>query len=256
MSHAAPRASSRKPAAEGRQPRRTNHRRPPSLGREVAVVVVVALALSVVVRVFLFQAFFVPSASMENTLLINDRILTAKISTKIGGVSRGEVIVFSDPGGWLPPGLDSGGPTGWVKSALTFVGLLPSDSGQDLVKRVIGVAGDHIVCCDDQGRIVLNGKSLDEPYIKPGGGTAQQKFDIIVPPDSVFVMGDNRGDSSDSRFHLAVNNGGVPLGDIVGRAVFRIWPADRWGVIDIPNTFANIPSPTATLTPTPTPTPT
>lgn len=201
--------------------------------------VVVALALSVFVRVFLFQAFFVPSESMENTLLVNDRILTSKITAKVGGVSRGEVIVFSDPGGWLPPGLDSGGPTGWLKNVLTFVGLLPSDSGQDLVKRVIGVAGDHVLCCDDRGRIVLNSVSLDEPYIKLGGGTAQQRFDVIVPPDSVFVMGDNRGDSSDSRFHLAINQGAVPLSNIVGRAVFRIWPFDRWGVIDIPVTFSN-----------------
>jgi len=244
MSHAAPKASTR--ASRGarepnppRAPRSRDHRRRPSLGREVVVIVVVALALSVFVRVFLFQAFFVPSQSMEDTLLVKDRILTSKVTTKVGGVSRGEVIVFSDPGGWLPPGLESGGPTGWVKNGLTFVGLLPSDSGQDLVKRVIGVAGDRVACCDPQGRIVLNGVSLDEPYIKPGGGTAQQKFDVIVPPDSVFVLGDNRGDSSDSRFHLDANNGAVPLGNVVGRAVFRMWPLDRLGFLAIPETFSN-----------------
>ena len=154
--------------------------------REVAIVLVCALILSVVVRTFFVQAFYVPSASMENTLLINDRILASKITTRISGVNRGEVVVFKDPGGWLPPTKTTVGP---VAKAMEFVGLLPSSSGDDLVKRVIGVAGDHVMCCDAKGQIVLNGVGLVEPYIKPGNGTDQVPFDIVVPADSIFVMG-------------------------------------------------------------------
>lgn len=199
--------------------------------REVAIVLVCALLLSVVVRTFFVQAFYVPSASMENTLLINDRILASKITTRISGVNRGEVVVFKDPGGWLPPTKSSVGP---FATALEFIGLLPSSSGDDLVKRVIGLSGDHVVCCNPQGQIVLNGVGLDEPYIKPGNGTDQVPFDVVVPADSVFVMGDNRGSSADSRYHLEQNDGGVPVGNVVGRVVLKVWPFDQFGTVPVP----------------------
>lgn len=199
--------------------------------REVAIVLVCALLLSVVVRTFFVQAFYVPSASMENTLLINDRILASKISTRISGVNRGEVIVFKDPGGWLPPTQSTAGP---VAKGLEFVGLLPSSAGDDLVKRAIGIAGDHVMCCDAQGQIVLNGVGLVEPYIKPGSGTDQVPFDIVVPADSVFVMGDNRGSSADSRYHLEQNDGSVPVGNVVGRVVLKVWPFSQFGTLPIP----------------------
>ena len=131
--------------------------------REIVIIVVVALALSALLRAFLIQAFYVPSASMEDTLRPGDRIIASKITTEISGVSRGEIVVFKDPGDWLPdpvPGGDS-----WrarVRDGLTFIGVLPSDSGDDLVKRVIGVAGDRVACCDAEGRIVVNGVPLDE----------------------------------------------------------------------------------------------
>ena len=206
--------------------------------REFAVIIVVALVLSALVRAFLVQAFYVPSESMQNTLMPNDRIIASKITTHFGGVSRGEVVVFKDPGGWLgDPGPAADGIRGALHSGLTFIGLLPSDSGSDLVKRVIGIAGDHIVCCDKQQRIVLNGVALNESYIiQP---TNQVKFDVTVPADSIFVMGDNRGNSRDSRYHLDVNSGGVPLEDVVGRAFVVVWPLARFTTLSIPDIFAN-----------------
>jgi len=202
--------------------------------REAGIVIVAALVLSVVMRTFFVQAFYVPSQSMENTLLPNDRILASKITTRFSGVNRGEVVVFKDPGGWLTMPAASPGP---IQSVFEFLGLLPSSSGDDLVKRVIGVAGDRVQCCDPQGRIVLNGVPLDEPYIKPGVRTDQVDFDVVVPPDNVFVMGDNRAESADSRFHLRENNGGVPVGNVVGRVVLKIWPLSQFSTVGVPAVF-------------------
>lgn len=218
--------------------------------REFGIIIVVALVLSALVRAFLVQAFYVPSESMENTLMPNDRIIASKITTNFGGVSRGEVVVFKDPGGWLgDPGPAPGGIRGALHTGLTFIGLLPSDSGSDLVKRVIGIAGDHIVCCDAEQRIVLNGVPLNESYIiQP---TNQVKFDITVPAESVFVMGDNRGNSRDSRYHLNVDSGGVPLDNVVGRAFVVVWPLARFTTLSIPDIFAN----PALQNPSPSPTP-
>ena len=200
--------------------------------REILIVLITAIVLSVVVRTFFVQAFYVPSQSMENTLEPSDRILASKITTSLAGVKRGEIVVFRDPGGWLPPSVpvDSNP----LRVALEFVGIVPTNKGEDLVKRVIGVSGDRVACCDPQGRIVLNGVPLDEPYIKPGVSTDQVPFDITVPADSVFVMGDNRSESADSRYHLGVNNGAVPVDNVVGRVFLNVWPLDRLAVFPIP----------------------
>ena len=201
--------------------------------RETATVVVTALVLSVLVRTFLVQAFYVPSGSMENTLLTNDRIVVSKISTRITGVNRQDVVVFHDPNTWLgltpqPNPYDT-----VVGRVLQLVGIVPANSGNDLVKRVIGVGGDTVECCDANGHIVVNGKPLiHETYIKPGSRTDQMQFKVLVPEGSVFVMGDNRGNSQDSRFHLNLHNGMVPLKDVVGRVVVKIWPFDRIGGIE------------------------
>ncbi|MFM7145035.1 MAG: signal peptidase I, partial [Actinomycetales bacterium] len=206
--------------------------------REFAIIVICALVLSALVRAFVLQAFYVPSASMEQTLLPSDRIIAAKLTTKISGVRRGEVVVFRDPGGWLPvPDPQPGGWEGFIRDAATFVGLLPSESGQDLVKRVIAVGGDRIACCDSQGRIVLNGISLDEPYLN--GSTDQVRFDVTLPQQTLFVMGDNRGDSRDSRFHLTEMNGGVPIDDVVGRAFLIAYPSERFSDLPVPSVFDN-----------------
>ena len=206
--------------------------------RETAIIVVSALVLSALVRAFLIQAFYVPSASMEETLLPNDRIIAAKITTRISGVERGEIMVFRDPGGWLPsPEPTSSGARSYLRSALTFIGLIPSDSGQDLVKRAIAISGDRVACCDGQGHIVLNGVPLVEPYVD--GSTDQVRFDIVVPAASMFMMGDNRGNSRDSRYHLDVNNGSVPQSAAVGRTVLTVWPFDRFSTHGIPEIFSN-----------------
>ncbi len=209
--------------------------------RETAFIIVSALILSALVRALLVQAFYVPSASMEDTLMVSDRIIASKISTRISGVARGEVVVFRDPGDWLPdPPPPADTLRNKARSALTFIGLLPSDTGQDLVKRAIGIAGDRVACCDAQGRIEVNGVGLDEPYIE--GPTDQVAFDIVVPPQSMFVLGDNRGDSRDSRYHLEVNNGAIPLASAVGRVVLVVWPFTSFGTLPIPTTFGSIPA--------------
>jgi len=207
-----------------------SHKKPNAV-REFATVIGTALVLSVLVRTFLVQAFYVPSESMENTLKKNDRILVSKISTKITGIHRGNVVVFHDPGGWLGAGFPDPYDTK-IGHALQFIGLVPSNTGNDLVKRVIGVGNDTIECCDQDGRIVRNGKGIDEPYIKPNNGTSQVNFKVLVPEGYVFVMGDNRGNSEDSRFHLDLNNGMVPLKDVVGRVSVKIWPYKRIGGIE------------------------
>lgn len=206
-------------------------KRVPSFIRETAVVVVSALVLSVLVRTFIFQAFYVPSASMENTLLVNDRIVVSKISTKVTGIHRGDVVVFHDPSHWL--GSSYSDPYGSkFGHFLQYVGIVPANSGKDLVKRVIGVGGDRIQCCDAQNRIMRNGIGIDEPYIRAGSTTNQVVFDVLVPAGFVFVMGDNRGNSEDSRFHLNLNHGLVPLKDVVGRVSMRVWPFKRIGGIE------------------------
>lgn len=206
--------------------------------REFVIVIVIALGLSAAVRAFIAQAFYVPSASMEQTLLVNDRIIASRITTQVSGVKRGEIVVFKDPSMWLPePAPPAEGPLGWIQQGLIFIGVLPSDSGKDLVKRAIGIGGDRVACCDSQGRIVVNGVPLDEDYII--GPTDQVLFDVEVAPGSLFVMGDNRGDSRDSRFHLEDNDGGVPVENVVGRVVFVMWPLNRLGIETIPEIFGN-----------------
>jgi signal peptidase I len=203
----------------------------PSLLRELVTVVVTALILSVLVRTFLIQAFYVPSASMENTLQENDRIIVSKVSTQFTGVNRGNVIVFHDPGGWLGEGFPNPYDTP-VGRVLQAIGIVPANSGNDLVKRVVGVANDTIKCCDPQGQIMVNGVGIEEPYLKEGSVTDQVTFEVLVPEGNVFVMGDNRGNSEDSRFHLDKNNGMIPLEEIIGRVAMRIWPLDRIGGIE------------------------
>ena len=241
-----------------RDERRRDAEKKGSVGRELILIVGIALVLSVLVRTFVAQAFYVPSESMQNTLQVQDRILVSKLSTEFGGVQRCEVVVFTDPGNWLPTPEQPTGVSGAIRNALMWVGLLPSDTGEDLVKRVIGVGGDHIVCCNAKGQIVLNDVPLVEPYVKPGSTTDQVRFDVTVPANRVFVMGDNRGDSSDSRFHLDVNQGTVPDGNVVGRVVAVIWPASRWSGEPIPavpfenpalNAVQGSPSPAPTHSP-------
>lgn len=196
--------------------------------REIGIVVVIALVISVLVRTFLLQAFWVPSGSMEATLVRGDRILVWKPGVE---PQHGDVVVFRDPSDWLADPVPQEGLSGMVTKVGTFLGILPTASGDDLVKRVIGVGGDSVECCSPDGRIVRNGEPLDEPYIYPGDATDQVTFRVIVPEGRIFVMGDHRSDSADSRFHLEEADGTVPVEDVVGTAEVIMWPPSRWATL-------------------------
>ncbi|MGG5258545.1 signal peptidase I [Phycicoccus avicenniae] len=216
--------------------------------KEVALVLVMAMVLSFVVKTWLLQAFYIPSGSMEDTLLVGDRVVVSKLTPGPFDLKRGDVVVFEDPGGWLGdvPPVERTGPTGAVHDALVFVGLLPSESEDHLIKRVVGLPGDHVVCCDAQRRLTVNGAPLDEPYLKPGDQPSSVSFDITVPAGRVWVMGDHRSDSEDSRFHDDAGDGrdgSVPVARITGRAVAVVWPFSRLGWLsDHPDTFSGVPA--------------
>jgi signal peptidase I len=209
--------------------------------RETVIVVVLSLLIATLVRIFLVQAFLIPSQSMEQTLLVGDRVLVSKLSTRFGGeVERGDVVVFEDPGGWLGPLVpapSSTGPVSSLRDGLEFVGLLPDDAEGHLIKRVVAVGGDTVVCCDDQGRLTVNGVAVEEiEYLYPGDVPSTTDFEEVVPPGTVYVMGDHRSNSGDSRVH-----GLVPEESITGRAFAVVWPVSRWQRVDRPDAFEAVP---------------
>ena len=219
--------------------------------REVVVVVAMALVLSFVVKTWLLQAFFIPSGSMEDTLLVGDRVIVSKLTPGPVDLKHGDVVVFQDPGGWLEvlPPVQRAGLRGAIHDGLVFVGLLPAESEDHLIKRVIGLPGDHVVCCSPDRKLTVNGVAITEPYLKPGDEPSEMNFDITVPAGHVWVMGDHRSDSEDSRFHDPTGtgkDGSVPIDDITGRAVAVVWPLDRAGWLsDHEETFAAVPEATA-----------
>ena len=216
-------------------------RRRRSVVVETVLIVAVSLVVAAAIRAFVAQAFYIPSGSMENTLLEGDRILVSKVSLWFGDVNRGDVVVFEDPGGWLnEPRLATTNP---VRRVLEFVGVAPSSTEGDLVKRVIGVAGDRVQCCDKKGRVTVNGKPLDEPYLYPGDSPSDCpegtcRFDVTVPGGSLWVMGDHRSVSGDSRVQPKATQF-VPESDVVGKAVAVFWPLDRLAWLSTPETFSD-----------------
>lgn len=218
--------------------------------KEFAIVVGMALVLSFIVKTWLLQAFYIPSGSMEDTLVLNDRVIVSKLTPGPVDLKRGDIIVFADPGQWLDeaPAAKQGPVATVVTETLTFVGLLPDNSENHLIKRVIGLPGDHVVCCDEGGRITINGAAVKEPYLKPGDAASEQDFDITVPSGRVWVMGDHRSNSADSRAHDGPENNGtqgsVDERLIVGRAVALVWPLDHLTWLSNPTaTFAPVPAP-------------
>jgi signal peptidase I len=222
-------------------PARPGRRRRP-LWQELPLLVVVALVLALLVKTFLVQAFSIPSASMQNTLQKGDRVLVDKLTPWFGSQpGRGDVIVFHDPDDWL-----AGEPVphpNAVQKALSSVGLMPSANERDLIKRVIGVGGDTVEC-DGTGPVKVNGRPLDEPYVYAGNTSCTDddqggRFKVTVPHGMLWVMGDHRQNSFDSRYHRHDRHGGfVPVGDVVGRAVVVAWPVTRWATLPAPDTFA------------------
>lgn len=206
--------------------------------KDLVVIVGAALLISFVVKTFLFRSFYIPSASMETTLMIDDRIIVNELVPDLFPLQNGDVVVFSDPGGWLPPQQER--ETDIVTAALdliaTVVGFGGSDSQDHLVKRLIGLPGDRVICCDADGKITVNGTPVDEPYIQTGGSAGAASgvnFDVTVPKDSLWVMGDNRYNSADSRYNQdKPGDGFVPMDRVVGRAIVVSWPISNWLWLD------------------------
>jgi signal peptidase I len=201
-----------------------------SFWRELPILLGVAVIVALLVRAFVLQTFFIPSESMENTLVIDDRVLVNKLVYDFRDPRRGEVIVFTSPVEWR------------------------TDSNEkDFIKRVIGVPGDHVVCCDSRGRLTVNGKALDEPYLyrDPAGRpdpASEHTFDIVVPPDRLWLMGDHRARSGDSSAEYSQHNqdlieATIPIDSVIGRAFVLFWPVGRWDWLNVPDTFDDIPDP-------------
>jgi len=220
--------------------------------REFPVLIISALVLSMIVKTFLVQFFYIPSGSMENTLQINDRVGVNKFGALFSDIKRGEVVVFRDPAEWLAtPTDESTGIAKVVKEGLVFVGILPDPSKQYLIKRVIGVGGDTVRCCNADGKIEVNGVAVTEPYIYAGDKPSDSDFTVTIPQGFIWVMGDHRGASADSRFHTDdPNKGMVPLDKVTGRALFVIWPIQRAKVLDVSADLAKIPVTSTTKTST------
>ena len=218
------------------------------VARELVILVVVALVVCSLLRFFVGQMFVIPSPSMEGTLLVGDKV----VAQKIKHFQRGDIIVFTDPGDWLRNAhIPARGPVG---KAFEFVGVLPDISTGHIIKRLIGMPGDKVVCCDKQGRITVNGQALDETSYLFRDAAGKQvvsavKFEVVVPKDRLFVMGDHRDESADSRCHLSDISAGttkgetafVPVKSVVGSTVAIVSPFNRAQRLHRPATFAGVP---------------
>jgi signal peptidase I len=223
------------------------HRR--SLWRELPVLIVVALVIALLIKTFVVQAFFIPSSSMEDTLLIGDKVLVNKLVYHTRPIHVGDIVVFDGAGSWdpVPPPArpDSDPIVRLYRAALvplfrSIGGLFGTAPGQtDYIKRVIGVPGDRVACCNAQGQVTVNGVALHErSYLFPGAAPSQIRFSITVPPGRLWVMGDNRLVSDDSRLHTASpGQGTIPEKMVIGRAFMIVWRPNRWRILQIPATF-------------------
>ncbi|MFG2515517.1 signal peptidase I [Streptomyces sp. NPDC048584] len=227
--------------------RKVKRRRRRGAVKEIPLLVGVAVVIALVLKTFLVQAFVIPSGSMEQTIRIGDRVLVDKLTPWFGSrPQRGDVVVFKDPGGWLQdeqttPKKDDPVGIKQIKEGLTFIGLLPSENEKDLIKRVVGVGGDRVQCCDKQGRVTVNGVPLNEDYLYPGNVPSLTPFDITVPEGRLWVMGDHRSNSADSRYHQDTDYGGtVSEDEVVGRAMVIAWPFGHWSTLEEPTTYASV----------------
>lgn len=207
--------------------------------RELLVIVLVAAALTLVVKAFVAQVYKIPTGSMENTLQINDRVLVNKLVYHFRGIARGDVVVFSGQDSWgpnAPPPPNNGFVRLWDE-VLSNMGLESSQTYY--IKRVIGLPGDKVACCT-AGKVTVNGVPLTETsYLYPGDAPSFPFKTVTVPAGHVWVMGDHRGDSDDSRYHTSEPGGGaIPENEVVGRAFMIIWPPSQLRDLPIPSTFS------------------
>src|SRR5580698_3136495 len=205
---------------------------------ELLVLGVIAVVLALIIKTYAIQAFFIPSASMENTLDIGDRVLINKLVYDFRGIHRGDIIVFDGRGSWDPSTPSSSNIFSRFGSDLEGIVGISHDSSI-YIKRVIGLPGDHVVCCNANGQITVNGVPLTEQsYLYPGNQPSAQPFKVTVAPGRLWVMGDHRAVSYDSRGHIGDPGGGpIPESAVLGRAFVIIWPPSRWGFLNIPATF-------------------
>ncbi|MFC7547639.1 signal peptidase I [Plantactinospora sp. GCM10030261] len=231
-------------------------RRQMPMWQEIPLLLIVAFCLAVLIRTFLLQAFFIPSGSMEDTLLIGDRVLVNKVVYDIRDPVRGEVVVFRGTDRWAPEQINRPDPgfLGRLGSTLGDLVGVSSPGEKDFIKRVIAVGGDRVACCDAEGRVTVNGQSLDEPYVlqdspldlppNPAECRSRRFAEVVVPPGEIFVMGDHRLVSMDARCQ-----GPVPVENVIGRAFVVVWPSSRWASLPVPATFADVPAPAAARAP-------
>src|SRR5580692_2449163 len=235
---AAANAAADEAPADGAAKAKPGKQRKRPFWRDLSIIVIAALILTILLKAFVVQVFSIPSGSMENTLLPGDRILVSKIVYRFRSIDRGDIVVFSGAGSWDPP---TQPPRNWLVRVLDDAENLVGIAGPatDYVKRVIGIPGDHVACCNADGQVTVNGVPLSESsYIYPGDAPSELRFNITVPPGRLWVMGDNRGDSDDSRYRGSDPGAGtIPESAVVGRAFLVIWPLSRISDLPIPNTF-------------------
>jgi signal peptidase I len=207
---------------------------------DIPVTIAIAVGVVLLVTTFLVKPFSIPSGSMENTLQIGDRVLVNRVLMNFRSPERGDVVVFDGtdsfvPASAVPERNPIAGAIAWVGQSF---GLVPSDN-TDFIKRVIGVGGDRVICCDVDGRLTVNGIAIDESsYLFPGDAPSLSAFDVQVPEGKLWVMGDHRSNSADSRSHMGDPGGGfVPESKVIGRAMNVLWPLNRISILETPTTF-------------------